>query len=179
MAGTPNRFVLEKHTRYVYATADSAFIRRVDFLENIHLQGFMIKSNQDMTVSHSFCRLECCANVHMRDIKFKDWSVWQGGGFHECFVTTLVTNSLIDDCEFEQSPERGHAAGSDPSNMVGYAMSCRSGCETVYYTNCRFKGMIRHCFTTTSNTATGLQVGVPGNIWLVNCRRGDKHRGFV
>jgi nitrous oxidase accessory protein NosD len=166
--GSPShRIILEKSTRYNYNTADTAYIRPKAFLENIRFEGFSLKADQSLatyTKQLAFMRLDYCFNVYANDIEFKDWGNF-AGGFHHCFVNNLVIDSVFNNMVFEISPERGHSTGQ---NAVGYAISCRAGCETVYYTNCRFIGLIRHCFTTTANVE-GDKVGQPINIWMVNC----------
>lgn len=164
--GSPSqRIILEKATRYAYNTADTPWIRRIDFLENNHFEGFTIKSNQDLDSQIAFMRLDFNYDCHVRDVQFKDWGAWNTGGFHHCLVNNIVVNSSFTDMLFEQSPERGDSTGE---NAVGYAISCRSGCESVWYENVRFTGLIRHCFTTTANTEA-VKNGQPRNIWLVNC----------
>jgi hypothetical protein len=158
------RIILEKSTRFNYLTADTAFIRRLDFYENIHWEGFTIKSNQDLTNSTGFMRFDFCSGVHLKDIKFQDWGKWSDPGFHICLTFNVVVNSIIDDCEFELSPERGHGTGQ---NNGGYGISLRAGCETVWIDHCRFRGMIRHSITTTGNGET-MKQGWPMNIWIVN-----------
>jgi hypothetical protein len=159
------RVILEKATRYDYNTTDTAWIRRIDFLEDYGIEDCTIKSNQDLTNVIGFLRSDFAYNRHLKNIHFKDWGVWNGGGFHNCLINAVVVDSLDENLTFEQSPERGHSTGQ---NAVGYAISDRSGCETLYHINCRFTGLIRHCYTTTANTETARN-GQPRNIWLINC----------
>jgi hypothetical protein len=164
---TPShRIILEKHTRYDYNTADTAWIRRVDFLENIHLEGFTIAADPaGLANNTAFMRADFAYGLHMKDVYFKDWAVWNSNTFHSCLIHNTVVNSDCSDLMFEQSPERGHPTGENPT---GYAISSRAASETVYYRNIRFIGFIRHCYTTTSNNETAKN-GAPRNIWLINC----------
>ena len=160
------RIILEKALRYNYTTAANTFIRKVDFLENIHLEGFTVTSNlvSPLTLDCSFMRFDFAYDAHVKDIQIKDWGVWEGGAYHTALVCNSVVNSDFSDITFEQSPERGFSYTQNPA---GYAISCRAGSETVYYRNIRFKGLIRHCFTTTANGETAKN-GHPTNIWIHN-----------
>lgn len=166
--GSPShRIILEKYTRFDYNTADTAYIRPKPFLENICLRDFTLKSDTSLagwSHQNAFMRFDYAFGITVENIHFKDWGNFTGN-FHHCLVTNLVVDSIFNNIIFEQSPERGHAPAS---NASGYAISCRAGCETLYFTNCRFIGHIRHNFSTTSNNE-GDKVGHPMNIWMINC----------
>lgn len=160
------RIILEKNTSFDFNTIDGAWIRRVDFLEDQWFEGFTIEGDPSLTSSIGVFRADFVYNRTVKNVQIKDWAVWNAGGFHNGLVDNVVVDSLYENIIFEQSPERGHSTGQ---NAVGYAISTRSGCESVFYVNCRFTGLIRHAFTTTANGETA-KVGHPRNIWVINCK---------
>jgi hypothetical protein len=152
--------VLEKRTRDSYATADTASVRRVDFLTNIHLKGFTIKAASDFNRNDvTFMRFDWCDNRTIEDVELVNFR----GNFHKALVDNVIINSSAGPMRFYLTPELGHLTESGP-----YAISCRAACENIRYHHCNFHGEIRHCFTTTTNSETA-KGGIPRNIHIEDC----------